>query len=59
MVNYGYKDTTELYIIIVLFWFVIFNLEIVHIVLWIKYHHWKIAGNMRLIYWEIARIALL
>jgi hypothetical protein len=42
-VDFGYKYTTELYIKIVLFWFVIFNLEIVHIVFWIKYHHWKIA----------------
>ena len=58
IVDFGYKDTTELYIKIVLFWFVIFNLEIVHIVLWIKYHHWKIAGKMRLIYWKIARITM-
>ncbi len=36
--DFGYEYTTELYIKIVLFWFVIFNLEVVHIVLRIKFH---------------------
>jgi hypothetical protein len=41
--DYGYEDTTELYIKIVLFWLIIFNFKIFHSVLWIKFHLLLIA----------------